>query len=99
VAYYHSYNKRKRENPLPLTSNETIPQQGKERRSHNHSQERIGPMTSSTMISTTTLTMEKKLGCDLKHNLKLFKFPEFENSKENINILTMRGSTPNAKSS
>ena len=27
VAHYYSYNKRKRENPLPLTLNEAIPQQ------------------------------------------------------------------------
>ena len=31
VTHYHSYNKRKRDNPLPLTSNEAIPQQGKGR--------------------------------------------------------------------
>ena len=29
VAHYHSYNKRKKREPTPLTSNETIPQQGK----------------------------------------------------------------------
>jgi len=41
VAHYHSYNKRKRENPLSLTSNEAIPQQGKGRRSRDHSQKCI----------------------------------------------------------
>ena len=59
MAHYHSYNKRKRENPLPLISNKEIPQQGKERRPCNHSQEHIDPMTSSATISMTTLTMEK----------------------------------------
>ena len=46
VAYYHSNNKRKKENPLPLTSNEAIPPQGNRRRSRDHSQERIDPMAS-----------------------------------------------------
>ena len=34
------------------------------------------------------LLLCQKLCCDLKHNLKPSKLPEFENSKENIKILT-----------
>jgi len=82
VAHYHSYNKRRRENPLSLTSNEAIPQQGKGRQSHDHSQKCIDPMASPIMISRQLL-----LGCDLKHNLKSSKCLKFKNSKENIKIL------------
>ena len=46
--------------------------------------------------SSPQLLLWQNLDCDLKHNLKQAKFPEFENSKGNIKILIMKGSTPNA---
>jgi len=50
---------KKQREPTSLTSNEEIPQQGKERWSCDHSQECIDPMASSTTISTITLTVGK----------------------------------------
>jgi len=44
--------------PTPLTSKEVIPQQGKRRQYHDHPQEHVDPMTSSTMISMKTFSME-----------------------------------------
>ena len=87
VVHCHSYNKRKRENSHLLTSNEAISEQGKGRRS------RATPKNSLTqwirpLWSSWQLLLWQKLGCDLKHNLKLSKFPKFENSKGNIKILT-----------
>ena len=43
------------------------------------------------------LLLWQKLGCNLKHDLKPSKFPEFENPKGNIKILIVKGTTPNTK--
>jgi len=69
TAHYHSYNKRKRENSLLLTSNEAIPQQGKRRQSHDHPMIRLTQWLCPPR-SSWQLLLWQNLGCDLKHNHK-----------------------------